>query len=148
MERLYKHTQIGTVILASLALPAIILWTQKLSGNLPTLVTLPTLSIVALVAVLFPTLTTEVYRDRVRLYFGAGLIHRTIEMREIAAANVVHNSWSNGWGIRFNPGRGWMWNVSGLTAVELTLKSGKQFRIGTDDPEQLLNVIRSQTSAS
>lgn len=147
MQCLYRHTQVGTVILGSLVIPAAILVSQALFRHVPSLVYVPTLLIVALVAILFPTLTTEVHPDRIRLYFGAGIIRRTIEMREVASANVVRNSWVSGWGIRLIPG-GWMWNVSGLDAVELTLRNGKRFRIGTDEPKQLFEAIRPHTSSS
>ncbi len=46
--------------------------------------------------------------------------------------------WYYGWGIR-----GWLWpkmwiyNVSGFDAVEIKLKNGKMYRIGTDEPKKL-----------
>ena len=51
-----------------------------------------------------------------------------------------------GWGIRlwFWP-KMWIFNVSGFDAVELTMKNGKIYRIGTDEPdalEQALGVKR------
>ena len=45
-----------------------------------------------------------------------------------------------GWGIRKVVG-GWMFNVAGLDAVELGLSKGGLFRIGTDEPDQLLEAI-------
>ena len=35
-----------------------------------------------------------------------------------------------------------MFNVSGFEAVELTLASGRAFRIGTDQPKELTAAIR------
>ena len=52
------------------------------------------------------------------------------------------NSWWYGWGIRLTP-HGWMWNISGLDAVELTYRNGKKFRIGTDELEMLLGVLKT-----
>ena len=37
---------------------------------------------------------------------------------------------------------GWMWNISGLDAVELTYHNGKKLRIGTDEPEVLLEALK------
>ena len=37
---------------------------------------------------------------------------------------------------------GWMYNVSGLDAVEIELKGGGRFRIGTDEPDELVRAIR------
>jgi hypothetical protein len=47
---------------------------------------------------------------------------------------VVRNHWWNGFGIRVAAGFR-LYNVSGLDAVELRLKSGEVRRIGTDDPQ-------------
>ena len=45
------------------------------------------------------------------------------------------------WGVRWTPG-GWLWNISGLDGVELALVSGRRFRIGTDEAEQLAAAIQ------
>ncbi len=52
----------------------------------------------------------------------------------------MRNPWYYGWGIRLTP-TGWMYNISGLDAVQLQLASGKRFRIGTDEPVQLKSAI-------
>ena len=40
---------------------------------------------------------------------------------------------------------GWMWNISGLDAVELEYKDGKKFRIGTNQPQKLCQAIITDT---
>ena len=35
-----------------------------------------------------------------------------------------------------------VWNISGLDAIELTYHDGKKFRIGTDEPEALLEALK------
>jgi len=37
-----------------------------------------------------------------------------------------------------------MYNVSGLDAVEIYMKNGKIYRIGTDEPETLCNFIQER----
>jgi hypothetical protein len=37
---------------------------------------------------------------------------------------------------------GWLYNVAGRGAVEITLKGGRRFRIGTDEPERLCYAIQ------
>ena len=59
----------------------------------------------------------------------------------IAIVTQVRNRWWWGFGIRWTP-HGWMWNISGLDAVELTYHNGKKFRIGTDEPEALLEALK------
>jgi hypothetical protein len=35
----------------------------------------------------------------------------------------------------------WIYNVSGFDAVEITLKNGNTYRIGTDEPKELEQAI-------
>jgi hypothetical protein len=37
-----------------------------------------------------------------------------------------------------------LWNAAGLNAFELTFENGKKFRIGTDEPQPLLEAIRAK----
>jgi len=90
---------------------------------------------------LFWGLTVEVNKDVVGLYFGLGIIRRNIRREDIAMVALVRNRWWWGFGIRWTP-HGWMWNIAGLDAVELTYHNGKMFRIGTDEPEALLEVLK------
>jgi hypothetical protein len=55
----------------------------------------------------------------------------------------VKNQWWWGWGIRLIPG-GWLYNVSGLDAVELKMKNGRVYRIGTDEPRKLAEFIQAK----
>ena len=64
------------------------------------------------------------------------IIRKNFPLKEIEAYRVVKNPWYYGWGIRFTP-RGWLFNVSGFSAIELQMKNGKRYRIGTDDPDNL-----------
>ena len=59
-------------------------------------------------------------------------------MSEIAVSSTGKNHWYYGWGIRlwFWPHM-WIFNVSGFDAVEIRMKNGKIYRIGTDEPENL-----------
>jgi hypothetical protein len=54
--------------------------------------------------------------------------------------------WLNGFGIRVRPGRR-LYNVSGLDAVELRLKTGDIRRIGTDDPRGLAAALTPSSAA-
>jgi hypothetical protein len=57
----------------------------------------------------------------------------------------VKNKWYFGWGVRrwFWP-KMWIYNVSGFDAVEIVLKNGNIYRIGTDEPEKLERAILSK----
>ena len=89
---------------------------------------------------LFGSLTVEVDEEELRHWFGPGFWKKSYQLLDIESAKVVRNSWFWGWGIRLTP-HGWLYNVSGLDAVQLQLRSGRKLRIGTDDPQGLIEVI-------
>ncbi len=96
--------------------------------------------ILCLLTWLFGSLTVEIDDEEVRHWFGPGFWKKSYPLFEIESASIVRNSWIYGWGIRFTP-HGWLYNVSGLDAVQIQLRSGRKFRIGTDDPQGLIEAI-------
>jgi hypothetical protein len=106
-----------------------------------TWVTFVVLMVLGISLALFPSLSVVVEDDVLKLWFGPGVIRRTFPLRDIDFVEVVRNRWYWGWGIRWSP-RGWLYNVSGLDAVELLVKNGKRYRIGTDDPQALAQAIQ------
>jgi hypothetical protein len=137
----YHHRQIGTIIIAGIAIALLVfnLWIAEQPGP----VRLGVAAFLILTLALFYSLTVEVKGNTLVCRFGVGLIKKTFSLSEILSAQIVRNPWYSGWGIRWRPGQYVLWNVSGFQAVELALKDGNRFRIGTDDPEELLNAIRS-----
>ncbi len=103
------------------------------------------LGLCAVIAALFATLTTRVDGDEVRFYMGLGLIGKKISASDIIAHRVVRNKVWWGWGVRLIPG-GWLYNVSGLDAVEISLNSGKVIRIGSDEAQQFAAAISKAKS--
>jgi hypothetical protein len=95
------------------------------------------------VAILFSSLTVEVTGNELRWYFGPGLWSYRLPLDEIETAAPVRNRWWNGWGIRMRPGFR-LYNVSGLDAVELRLRSSEVRRIGTDDPQGLAAALQAR----
>lgn len=139
MNDTYRHTQIGYLMIVILATGVVGLSASVAFGSGPRTLVFG-VAILGLCLLLFPTLTVVVRNSSVRFFFGLGLIGREIAVKEILTASVVRNSWTYGWGVRLIPG-GWLWNVSGLDAVELRLRNGKLLRIGTDDPVALHSAI-------
>jgi len=91
-------------------------------------------------AVIFHSLTVEIIDKELRWHFGPRLWSYSLALDEIDSVAIVRNHWWNGFGIRMAPGFR-LYNVSGLDAVELRLKSGDVRRIGTDDPQRLAAAI-------
>jgi hypothetical protein len=141
----YRHTQVGYLMIAVLAVAIVGLSTSLAFGSGPTAL-VAVVGVLALCLLMFPTLTAVVRCDRLQCFFGVGLIRREIPVTEIQGVSVVRNPWFYGWGLRLIPG-GWLWNVSGLDAVELRLQSGKLFRIGTDEPQALHAAIANAVRA-
>jgi hypothetical protein len=127
----YHHTQIGWAIIVamplSIVLIIILMFFYEFSWT-PVIVAL----VLGLTTLLFGSLTVEIDQEYLTVRFGPGLIRKTIPLRYIVAHQQVRSHWLSGCGIRRISG-GWMFNVSGLDAVELLLQDGGKFRIGTDD---------------
>lgn len=92
-------------------------------------------------AIQLTNLTTQVEDETLHWWFGSGIWKKSVPLNEIASAEPVENKWWWGWGIRYY-GKGWLYCVSGLQAVEIILKSGKHIRIGTDDPQGLAEALQ------
>jgi hypothetical protein len=91
------------------------------------------------VPVLIPDVGGE--RERAALAFRSGIWTYRLSLGEIQTVAPVRNSWWYGFGIRIGP-HFRLYNVSGLDAVELQLKSSEVRRIGTDDPQGLAQALK------
>lgn len=138
----YEHTQTKVLPALLLAMVGVVLVVGGLaveSGG-GVLVAGLALSAVALVGYALSSLKATVTADVVHVEFRFGFPRKTIALTDVIRTAAVRNSWWHGWGIRWIP-RGQLWNVWGFDAAELSLASGKRFRIGTDDPNGLSTAI-------
>lgn len=142
----YSHTQVGWVILGAVgaALLLILYILTVLEFNWIPLVVMVILGVTM---VLFSTLRVVADRNFLEIRFGLGLIRKKFSLRDIVSSREVKNPWYYGWGIRLTP-HGWLFNVSGLHAVEIQIRNGKRYRIGTDDPQGLAEFLRKQISTT
>jgi hypothetical protein len=142
----YQHTQWGYTAIPTLLLFVVIIPITTSDDETTVAITAMlivfTIALLAIV-LLFSRLEVTVSGGRIVTAFGFGRPHREVDLADVAAVRQVRNSWIQGWGIRKITG-GWMYNVWGLDAVEVELSSGKIFRIGTNDPENLLATISLQ----
>ena len=142
----YKHTQIGYLMLVITAgTTALFVWLQLTArAEAPSVdsgtnfAVTAIMALVLLVLMSFLTLTVAIDEQYLSIRFGWGIYRKKFLLSEIAALQSVKNKWYYGWGIRM-----WLrpkmtiFNVSGFDAVELTMKDGTIYRIGTDEPETL-----------
>jgi hypothetical protein len=138
---LYEHTQIGYVTGTALATGALIAYVsvQAAYGALGWGGVLMVGGLLV-GAVLFSALTVRVNAEALHFFFGPGFWHRRIPLRDVQDVAVVRNSAWAGWGIRYTR-HGWLYNVSGLWAVELTVRNEGALCIGTDEPEKLKHAV-------
>ncbi|MTI39008.1 hypothetical protein [Fulvivirga lutimaris] len=99
-----------------------------------------------LIVLNFYGLTVEISGDTIKVYFGFGLISKKIKFEKIEAVEAVTNPWYYGWGVRIIS-NGMMFNVTGTKAIEISYKnSSRVFRIGTKNPQRLVEEINSRIS--
>lgn len=93
---------------------------------------------------IFYGMTTTVHDKQVHIAFGIGLIRKNIQLESVASVEVVKNPWYYGYGIRLIP-NGWLYNVSGLSAVELRFRGRKGVtRIGSKRAAELKAAIEER----
>lgn len=97
--------------------------------------------ILSLTVSLMYGMTTAVTEKEVSISFGFGLIRKRFDVGTIQDVREVTNPWFYGLGIRIIP-NGWLYNMGGTKAVELSLKSGRVARIGTRKSAELGKAIR------
>ena len=142
----YKHTQTGwlTLMVCGVLLPFFVIAAAMIpDAPVRPFLLFVTTPVTAVVMILFSSLTVAVDDAAIAIRFGPGLIRKKIKLEDVAGCVSVRNRWWWGWGIQLIPG-GWLYNVSGLDAVELKLKNGRVCRIGTDEPQKLSEFIQAK----
>ncbi|MDP3879079.1 MAG: hypothetical protein Q8Q07_02070 [Dehalococcoidales bacterium] len=141
----YEHTQVGYLVIIAMV-AAIVLVGTILANTGTNWIAVAVLIIVAVFLLLFSTLTVVIREDDLKVRFGPGLVRKRFNLHDIESCRVVKNPFYYGWGIRLTP-HGWLYNVSGFSAVEIKLRTGKKFRIGTDVPMELERAIQQATGS-
>jgi len=147
----YKHTQVGYLMLVvTLAILVLFAWVQITARAEPPSYYSGTNFAVSAVMVLilfilasFTTLTVSINESYLRIKFSYGFLSRKFALNQIASVRTVRNHWYYGWGVRiwFWPYM-WIYNTSGFEAVEIILKNGRVYRIGTDVPQEFEMAIK------
>ena len=140
----YQHTQFAYLIgifMAIIVLPALLVASfSQPSQSWPAAVVA---ILLVLFAWLFSSLKIEVNEANLVFWFGPGWLKKIIPLTQISNCKVVKNPWWYGWGVHMTP-KGWIYNVSGLQGVEITLTTGKNIRLGTDEPQALAQAINNR----
>lgn len=145
LSAMYRHTQTNQLIRLVIAFSAVAGYVGFAAAT-SWLIAVPFLAVLLWAAIVFSSLTIVVTEDTLTWHFGSGFWRKTVPLTSIVAAYPVRNRWWYGWGIRLTP-HGWLYNVSGLQAVEVKTSDGKTVRLGTDEPEALVVALQGQKSA-
>jgi hypothetical protein len=137
----YKHTQIGYLLIVALGAAVLMIGNLAIATKF-NLGAIFLLIFMILCLLVFATLTVEVNDQAITLRFGMGLIRRSFLLQDVQTYRAVKNPWYYAWGIHAIPG-GWIFNVSGTEALELHMKNGRKYRIGTDDVQGLANAVEA-----
>lgn len=97
-------------------------------------------------AVIFRSLTITVGAGKLAWSFGQGAFRQSVPVSGVVAAEPTRTRWVDGVGIHATP-RGWLYNVAGRDAVWVRLGGGRQFLLGTDEPERLAAAILAARSS-
>ena len=147
---IYKHTQISyMMIIITLAITAFFVWTYITASAEPAwpdsgtnLAVTTIMTLIIRVISSFTSLQVIIDKKYLQIKFGYGIFKKKFLLNDIVSAKTVKNHRYYGWGIRV-----WFWpkmriyNVSGFDAVEIKLKNGKIYRIGTNEPKKLEQTI-------
>lgn len=147
----YQHTQRGpwsfvllAVVASNLTL-AVRLW-----GNEPAWASWLFLSVALLMTFMtfcFQSLTTTVSETSLRVHFGPiPLLEKKVLLEDIVSVRPEKSSLLDGWGVHWTPGKGWIYNMWGFDCLAINLGT-RHFRVGTNDPDQLCEVLERAISA-
>ena len=147
----YQHTQRGpwsfvllAVVASNLTL-AVRLW-----GNEPAWASWLFLSVALLMTFMtfcFQSLTTTVSETSLRVHFGPiPLLEKKVLLEDIVSVRPEKSSLLDGWGVHWTPGKGWIYNMWGFDCLAIN-QGTRHFRVGTNDPDQLCEVLERAISA-
>lgn len=136
----YYNIQFGYTILTFLISAQCLMSWSLQHQKIPADVFLVFSGLLFILAMFFGSLTTKVSEGILHWHLGIGLIRKKLDLTNLTSARKVRNKAWWGWGIRYI-GNGWLYNVSGLNAVELIVDNDRVVRIGTDEADELIAAI-------
>lgn len=100
-----------------------------------------------LILLYFMNLKTEIDEESIRFQFFPFHLKKrvipwqTVDKIRITEYNGIKDYW--GWGLRYSPGKGWCYTISGKYGLKIILKNKKTLLIGTHNPNELSKVLES-----
>ena len=144
MIKRYEHTQVGYFIIVAIVAAMVAIGIIMTNAGVNWIAT-TVLVVLAVIVVLFHSLTVVISGEELVAQFGPGVIRKRFKLNEIESCQTVRIPWYYGWGIRSTPD-GMVFRVSGFHAIQIKLRTGKKYLIGTDVPQELEEAIRQAIS--
>jgi len=140
-----KYTQFGTFSIIVIGFAIILCIVLMIIAGLNEIAPIGFMGVCILTLVFFLLsfykLTITIDNTYIRFSLGIGLIARKYLISDIQSCKSVSNNPMSGVGIRIIS-KGWMYNVSGLKAIEIRFKNSRSIiRIGTNRPDEIAEVI-------
>ena len=144
---IYRHTQIGKAMIIIFIIAIFFVWGMGQVSPSETSNIIWLLILFGFILSSFGTLQITVNSEYLKLKFGWGIFQKKFIQKDIISTAKVRNKWYYGLGIKFLllPKKTILFAVSGLDAVEIQMKNGKIYRLGTDQPLKLLRALQINT---
>ena len=146
----YKHTQIGYLVLViTLVVLLFFAWAYITARTEPpsydsdsNFAVTTIMTFILFILASFGSLQVIIDEQYLRIKFGYGIYQKKFSLNDVMSVKTVKNHWYYGWGLRelLWP-KMLIYNVSSFDAVEIKLKNGNTYRIGTDEPKKLEQTI-------
>jgi len=134
---MYKQTEINySLIIILLVISTFIIFSPELA-DLKIII----LSINLLVTLLFFSLTIVIDEQKLRWYFGFGIISKDVELSQIVETSAYKTKWYQGIGIRMLSD-GWLYNASVGQAIKITLADRKNIYLGCKNVDALQQALK------
>jgi hypothetical protein len=140
----YEHTQRGYWHILVVLVIVIVMFATRRTRPPPPWVLGIGLGLPLIAGWLFSSMTIRIDSAEISWRFGPGIVRKRAVLTDVAALKAVRTTFFDGWGMKRRRG-GWLYNVSGFDAVQLSMNDGKLITLGTDEPRRLLSALRSAT---
>lgn len=145
MKAKYRYTQYGIfmflVFLLTGILIAVVAPRTLAEDRVPSAILMVGVYLFGLL--MFYSLTVEISEEKLRFWFGIGIIQKTIALSGIQSTKEIKNPWYYFWGVKSIPG-GWFYAIAPGTAVEIELRDGRIIQLGTNQPKNLIRLLKLQ----
>lgn len=121
--------------------------TSRSVGNSLLLLVPVGLSVITTIFIFKIKLITKITAKKIHHSFYP-IITKEHFLEDIELMRLIDYGFVGGWGIRLWTSYGTVYNVRGSQGLHITLKSGKQYVIGTQKPEELSHVLKQIAPAT